>query len=129
MGHGLSIDQRTRRAVTGPPTLPRALNQSVFARLTLGFVVLALLSFAAMIFAAHYTVASARDEAVQRLVDNDLAGLADIYASGGFKELSARVGDRIALPPVAAARVERDAPPAVGPRPDLKRSSAAAALQ
>lgn len=87
--------------MTGPPTLPRSLNQSVFARLTLGFVVLALVSFAAMIFAAQYTVASARDEAVQRLVDNDLAGLADIYASGGFKELSARIRDRIALPPSA----------------------------
>ncbi|TAD74913.1 MAG: sensor histidine kinase [Sphingomonadales bacterium] len=48
----------------------------------------------------HETVSTTLHEAAQAEVDVDLAGLADIYATGGQAELEARIADRIALTPI-----------------------------
>ena len=49
---------------------------------------------------AHQTVSATLHEAAAAQVDVDIAGLADIYASGGTAELAARIADRIAVTPV-----------------------------
>lgn len=50
-------------------------------------------------FVTHQTVSATLDEAALTEVDVDLAGLVDIYASGGSAELEQRIADRLALTP------------------------------
>ena len=45
------------------------------------------------------TISAMADGAAERAVDVDLAGLVDIYASGGQAELESRIKDRLALTP------------------------------
>ena len=45
------------------------------------------------------TIRSTLDNSARKAVDVDLAGLADIYATGGRDELTRRIGDRLAITP------------------------------
>lgn len=45
----------------------------------------------------HQTIGRTTRQALERAVDVDLAGLVDIHASGGERELVRRIGDRLAL--------------------------------
>ena len=50
-------------------------------------------------FITHQTIRSTLNEGAQNEVDVDIAGLVDIYATGGLPELEQRIADRIALTP------------------------------
>ncbi|GAB4475725.1 MAG: hypothetical protein OHK0018_06480 [Erythrobacter tepidarius] len=75
-------------------------RRSIFSRLVAGAIVLSLVLLAGLWWLTHQTVSSTLQEAARAEVDVDLAGLADIYATGGTAELQARIADRIALTPV-----------------------------
>lgn len=75
-------------------------RRSIFSRLVTGAILLSLVLLAGLWWLTHQTVSTSLQEAAQAEVDVDLAGLADIYATGGQAELEARIADRIALTPV-----------------------------
>ncbi|MEZ5710202.1 MAG: ATP-binding protein [Blastomonas sp.] len=78
----------------------KRLSRSIFSRTVL-VAGLATLAGAAILFAVTlYTLTRADEAALARMVDTDLAGLADIHASGGLSELKARIDDRLALAPM-----------------------------
>lgn len=77
--------------MTGPA------QKSIFSRLVLWSIVMATALVLALWVMADQTIKSMNEERLIRAVDVDLAGLVDIYASGGLEELSARIGDRRAL--------------------------------
>jgi len=54
---------------------------------------------AALWLLTHATIEQTSRAALERAVDVDLAGLVDIYASGGEAELTRRIADRLALVP------------------------------
>ncbi|GAB1407103.1 hypothetical protein MASR1M8_10220 [Thermomonas brevis] len=74
-----------------------AFRDSLAGKLTLGGIVLVLAVVALLYGITRAGVARHGEQALQAAVDTDLAGLADIQASGGTGELRARIGDRIAL--------------------------------
>lgn len=74
-------------------------THSIFGRITLGATMVSVLLVALLWALAHWTVRATGDAALDRAVDVDLAGLADIYASGGEAELIARINDRLELVP------------------------------
>lgn len=74
-------------------------RHSIFSRLTIGAMLVSIALIVLLWAIAHWTIRDAGDVALERAVDVDLAGLADIYASGGENELVRRIGDRIALVP------------------------------
>ncbi|MFN4021104.1 MAG: sensor histidine kinase [Erythrobacter sp.] len=75
-------------------------RRSIFSRLVAGAIVLSLVLLAGLWWLTHQTVSTTLQDAARAEVDVDLAGLADIYASGGKAELQARIADRIALTPI-----------------------------
>jgi len=75
-------------------------RRSIFSRLVAGAIVLSLVLLAGLWWLTHQTVSTTLQQAAQAEVDVDLAGLADIYATGGRVELEARIADRIALTPM-----------------------------
>lgn len=81
---------------------PRA--HSIFGRITLGATLVSLLVVALLWALAHWTVRASGEAALARAVDVDLAGLADIHASGGTGELAARIADRLELTPLGENR-------------------------
>ncbi len=74
-----------------------AFRDSLAGKLTLGSIVLVLAVVALLYAVTRAGVARHGEEALQAAVDTDLAGLADIHASGGPAELRARIADRITL--------------------------------
>ncbi len=60
---------------------------------------LSVLLVAALWLLTHATIERTSRDALERAVDVDLAGLVDIYASGGEEELRRRIADRLALVP------------------------------
>ena len=74
-------------------------RRSIFTRLVAGAIVLSLVLLAGLWWLTDQNVSATLQEAARSEVDVDLAGLADIYASGGEAELVARINDRIALTP------------------------------
>jgi len=74
-------------------------THSIFGRITLGATLVSVLLVALLWALAHWTVSASGEAALERAVDVDLAGLADIHASGGQAELIARIGDRLELVP------------------------------
>lgn len=74
-------------------------RRSIFSRLVLGAIALSLVLVIALWFVTHQTVISTLNEGAAKEVDVDIAGLVDIYATGGVEELSERIADRIALTP------------------------------
>ena len=75
-------------------------RRSIFSRLVAGAIVLSLVLLTGLWWLTHQTVSATLQQAAETEVDVDLAGLADIYASGGQAELAARIADRIAFTPV-----------------------------
>jgi signal transduction histidine kinase len=71
--------------------------RSIFGSITLLSVLIALLATALLYGAARWVVIDQANAASSRMVDTDLAGLVDIYASGGTAELQRRLADRLAL--------------------------------
>ncbi len=81
-----------------PHEMPRiAFRDSLAGKLTLGSIVLVLAVVALLYGITRAGVARHGEQALQQAVDTDLAGLADIKATGGIQELRARIGDRIAF--------------------------------
>ena len=72
-------------------------RRSIFRRLTLLSILIATLSVAALYAVTYYVVSDANKRALAMAVDTDIAGLADIYATGGKNELVTRIGDRTIL--------------------------------
>ncbi len=72
---------------------------SIFNRLTALSVLIGLLATALLYGAATYVVRANSNEILAHLVDTDIAGLVDIYASGGQPELEKRLADRLAFAP------------------------------
>lgn len=75
-------------------------RRSIFSRIVAGAILLSLVLLAGLWWLTHETVSTTLQEAARAEVDVDLAGLADIYATGGKAELEARIADRIALTPL-----------------------------
>jgi signal transduction histidine kinase len=73
------------------------LFRSVFGRVTLSALLVSLLSTLALFLVVQKIVADDGRAMLAREVDTDLAGLADIYVSGGDAELRARIADRLAV--------------------------------
>ncbi|GGY99956.1 sensor histidine kinase [Novosphingobium colocasiae] len=76
-----------------------ALRHSIFARIVLWAIVTAAVITSGLWYLTDRTIRNADRAAVMRAVDVDLAGMVDIFASGGLSELSRRVNDRLALQP------------------------------
>jgi len=72
---------------------------SIFNRLTALSVIIGLMATALLYGAAALVVRGHSDATLEHLVDTDIAGLVDIYASGGEAELQRRLADRIAFAP------------------------------
>lgn len=76
-----------------------ALRHSIFARIVLWAIVTAAVITSGLWYLTDRTIRNADRAALMRAVDVDLAGMVDIYASGGLSELSRRIDDRLALQP------------------------------
>jgi hypothetical protein len=72
-------------------------RRSIFSRLVAGAILVALLATAALLGVTLAESWRAAERSLAMTVDTDIAGLADIYASGGETELRARLEDRSAL--------------------------------
>ncbi|SES04069.1 sensor histidine kinase [Sphingobium sp. YR768] len=78
--------------------MPRpGLLRSVFGRVTLSALLVSLLSTLALFLVVQKIVEDDGRTMLAREVDTDLAGLADIYVSGGDAELRDRIGDRLGV--------------------------------
>lgn len=73
------------------------LFHSVFGRVTLSALLVSLLSTLALFLVVEKIVVDDGRARLAREVDTDLAGLADIYVSGGDAELRARIADRLSV--------------------------------
>lgn len=76
---------------------PIANGRSIFARLMWWAIGLSAALVLALWLLTHNTVETMSGASVERAVDVDLAGLVDIYASGGQDELVRRIADRQSL--------------------------------
>ena len=77
-------------------------RRSIFARIVWASAGLTLVLLAGLWLLTDWTVRQSVREAAQDQVDVDLAGLVDIYASGGQRELELRIKDRLAFAPIDA---------------------------
>jgi signal transduction histidine kinase len=78
-------------------TLQHPFPRSIFWRLTLLSALTGLMATALLYGATRWAVTTHSNATLTRIVDTDLAGLVDIYASGGLTELDKRLQDRIAF--------------------------------
>ena len=76
-----------------------AIRHSIFARLVLWAIVSAMVITSGLWLLTDATIQRADRMALERAVDVDLAGLADIHATSGREELARRIRDRLALQP------------------------------
>jgi len=76
-----------------------AARHSIFARIVLWAIFTAAIITCTLWLLTNSTIERANRMALQRAVDVDLAGMVDIYASGGIEELARRIDDRLALQP------------------------------
>lgn len=72
-------------------------HRSIYARLMFWAMAVSLAVTLLLWAVTAETIRRTGTEALARAIDVDLAGLADIYASGGRAELERRIGDRLAL--------------------------------
>jgi signal transduction histidine kinase len=70
---------------------------SLVTRVVLTVAALALAATGLLYGATWWTVSGESDAALARGVDVEIAALSDIYATGGERELVARIGDRLAM--------------------------------
>ncbi|ASJ92265.1 sensor histidine kinase [Porphyrobacter sp. CACIAM 03H1] len=73
--------------------------RSIFTRLVGAAILLSLVLLAALWWLTHASVSATLEDAARSKVDVDLAGMVDIYATGGQADLEARIADRIAFTP------------------------------
>lgn len=73
--------------------------RSIFTRLVGAAILLSLVLLAGLWWLTHASVSTALQDAARSEVDVDLAGLVDVYATGGRADLAARITDRIAFIP------------------------------
>lgn len=74
-------------------------SRSIFTRVAGAAIVLTLALLAGLWWLTHASVSATLQAEARGMVDVDLAGLVDIYATGGKTELAARIADRIAFNP------------------------------
>ncbi len=74
-------------------------RRSIFSRIVLAAIGLSVVLVLALWFVTHQTIGATLDEGAQKEIDVDIAGLVDIYATGGLPDLQQRIADRIALTP------------------------------
>ena len=72
-------------------------HRSIYARLVFWAMAVSLAVTLLLWIVTAETIRRTGAEALSRAIDVDLAGLADIHASGGRAELERRIGDRLAL--------------------------------
>lgn len=72
---------------------------SIFTRIVVLAMALSVALVLALWLLTHATIERTNRAALERAVDVDLAGLADIYVSGGEGELARRISDRLAFAP------------------------------
>ncbi len=77
-------------------TLP---HRSIFSRIVVVAIALSVLLVAGLWLLTDRTVRSTLEASARDAVDVDLAGLADIHASGGRDELARRINDRLMIRP------------------------------
>src|SRR5687768_14077438 len=99
-----STSRRSRRSgaratdcSTGGSPIPG--RRSIFSRIVLWAMALSVVLVGTLWLLTHATIERTSRVALERAVDVDLAGLVDIYASGGEGELARRIADRLALVP------------------------------
>lgn len=73
------------------------LFSSLFGRLSLVVIIVSILSVAALCAMTEWIVRTETQAQIVRSVDTDIAGLADIYITGGPDELRQRMNDRLQL--------------------------------
>jgi signal transduction histidine kinase len=78
-------------------SFPTSLSRSIFWRLTLLSSLIGLLATTILYGATRWVVTTQSNAALARMVDTDMAGLVDIYASGGLLELKMRLRDRVSF--------------------------------
>lgn len=76
-----------------------AIRRSIFAQLVLWAIAIAAIITGCLWMLTDATIRSTNRVALERAVDVDLAGMVDIYASGGRDELARRIEDRLAIQP------------------------------
>lgn len=74
-------------------------RRSIFSRIIIAAMALATLLVAGLWLLTDRTIRSTLDASAREAVDVDLAGLADIHASGGRDELARRIRDRLMIRP------------------------------
>ena len=74
-------------------------SRSIFTRVAGAAIMLTLTLLAGLWWLTHVSVSATLQAEARGMVDVDLAGLVDIYATGGQTELAARIADRIAFNP------------------------------
>lgn len=75
------------------------IRHSIFAQIVLWAIFTAAVITFGLWLLTDSTIQRTNRLALERAVDVDLAGMADIYASGGITELQRRIQDRLALQP------------------------------
>jgi signal transduction histidine kinase len=93
--------------------LPRS---SLFTRFALAVAGLAVGATILLYFVTMQIVVRAGDAELSRAVDTEIAALADVHATGGQRELAARIADRLALLPDGPDRVHYMLADATGTR-------------
>lgn len=73
---------------------PRSRGRSIFGQLTVASILIAVIAVAVLFAVTTITVQRQTRASLSAMVSTDLAGLIDIYATGGRDELLRRVADR-----------------------------------
>ncbi|WP_379548889.1 sensor histidine kinase [Qipengyuania sp. DSG2-2] len=79
------------------PLIPRA-SRSLVWRWLAGTLLVGLAGLGVLFMVVDRTTAASSRQIVEQAVATDLAGLVDIYVTSGEAELTARIGDRLAMP-------------------------------
>ncbi|WP_084384746.1 sensor histidine kinase [Novosphingobium naphthalenivorans] len=76
-----------------------AIRHSIFAQIVLWAIFTAAEITFGLWLLTDSTIQRTNHQALERAIDLDMAGMVDIFASGGAEELSKRISDRLALQP------------------------------
>jgi len=90
--------------VTSTTATPGPARRSIFARLVRGSILFALVSLTLLFAITLAESWRASERSLAATVDTDMAGLVDLYASGGEAELRRRLADRTALVSIEGRR-------------------------
>lgn len=81
-----------------------AVRRSIFSRIVMAAIALSVVLVAGLWLLTDRTIRSTLEASARDAVDVDLAGLADIHASGGRDELARRIGDRLMIRPADGSK-------------------------